>query len=197
MLLDRLFTLPLGISRITGGSNPCIGLFGIGSMALGVAGSLIGGHKASKAAKKALAENRYRTNAEKAWYEKEYNTDYLDTKAGQNLLRKAQSVQDSYIRKADGASAVGGGTAASAALAKESANKTMGDTISNIGANDTARKRQVSDQHNANQQSLSKQREDIYQNQAANITNASSNMSNALLSAGIMEDPLKKVTGTE
>ena len=59
-----------------------------------VASSLFGANKAKKAARRAQAENQYRTNAEKAWYEKNYNTDYLDTKAGQNLMRRAQEVQN-------------------------------------------------------------------------------------------------------
>ena len=80
-----------------------------------VASSLFGANKAKKAARKAQKENTYRSNAEKAWYDKNYNTDYLDTKAGQNLMRRAQEVQNEYIRKADGAAAVGGGTAASVA----------------------------------------------------------------------------------
>ena len=73
-----------------------------------VASSLFGANKAKKAARKAQKENTYRSNAEKAWFDKEYNTDYLDTKAGQNLMRRAQEVQNEYIRKADGAAAVGG-----------------------------------------------------------------------------------------
>ena len=150
-----------------------------------VASSLFGASKARKAAKKAEAENRYRSNAEKAWYDKEYNTDYLDTKAGQNLMRKAQEVQDNYVRKADGAAAVGGGTAASVAMAKESANKAMGDTIANVAAQDTARKQQVSDTHNQNVQQLSRERQQIEQNKAQATSDAAQNMSNALMQAGV------------
>ena len=84
-------------------------ILGAASLAAGIGASLFGANKAKKAARRAQAENQYRTNAEKAWYDKNYNTDYLDTKAGQNLMRRAQEVQDEYIRKADGAAAVGGG----------------------------------------------------------------------------------------
>lgn len=150
-----------------------------------VASSLFGASKARKAAKKAAAENTYRSNAEKAWYDKEYNTDYLDTKAGQNLMRKAQEVQDNYVRKADGAAAVGGGTAASVAQAKESANKAMGDTIANVAAQDTARKAQVSDQHQQNVSQLSRERQQIEQNKAQATSDAAQNMSNALMQAGV------------
>lgn len=150
-----------------------------------VASSLFGANKAKKAARRAQAEATYRSNAEKAWYDKEYNTDYLDTKAGQNLMRRAQEVQDSYVRKADGAAAVGGGTAASVAQAKESANKAMGDTIANIAAQDTSRKQSVSDQHQANVQNLSRERQQIEQSKAQATSDAAQNMSNALMQAGV------------
>gem|GEM_PF-1069495 len=150
-----------------------------------VASSLFGANKAKKAARKAQAENTYRTNAEKAWYDKEYNTDYLDTKAGQNLMRRAQEVQDNYVRKADGAAAVGGGTAASVAMAKESANKAIGDTIANVAAQDTARKQQVADAHQQNQMQLSRERQQIEQGKAQATSDAAQNMSNALFSAGV------------
>ena len=155
------------------------------TLAGSVASSLFGANKAKKAARKAQKENTYRSNAEKAWYEKNYNTDYLDTKAGQNLMRRAQEVQNEYIRKADGAAAVGGGTAASVAMAKEAANKAMGDTIANVAAQDTARKQHVEDVHLQNTQQLSRERQQIEQQKAQATSDAAQNMSNALMSAGV------------
>lgn len=181
--IGKLFIAPLGTGVFPGTASRRMSLLGIAGLGLSLGSSLFGGIAARRATKKAMKENRYRTNAEKAWYEKEYNTDYLDTKAGQNLMRRAQEVQDSYIRKADGAAAVGGGTAASAALAKEAANRTMGNTLANIGAQDTARKASVSDQHRSNQQALSRERESIYRQQAQDTNTAAQNMSNAMMSA--------------
>ena len=155
------------------------------TLAGSVASSLFGANKAKKAARKAQKENTYRSNAEKAWYEKNYNTDYLDTKAGQNLMRRAQEVQNEYIRKSDGAAAVGGGTAASVAMAKEAANKVMGDTIANVAAQDTARKQHVADAHLQNTQQLSRERQQIEQQKAQATSDAAQNMSNALMSAGV------------
>ena len=171
-------------------SSPVLGekkewVLGAASLALGIGSSLFGANKAKKAARRAQAENQYRTNAEKAWYDKNYNTDYLDTKAGQNLMRRAQEVQDEYIRKADGAAAVGGGTAASVAMAKEAANKAMGDTIANVAAQDTARKQHVEDAHLQNTQQLSRERQQIEQQKAQATSDAAQNMSNALMSAGV------------
>ena len=171
-------------------SSPVLGekkewILGAASLALGIGSSLFGANKAKKAARRAQAENQYRTNAEKAWYDKNYNTDYLDTKAGSNLLRRAQEVQDEYIRKADGAAAVGGGTAASVAQAKESANKAMGDTIANIAAQDTSRKQHVEDAHLANTQQLSRERQQIEQQKAQATSDAAQNASNALFNFGV------------
>lgn len=171
-------------------SSPVLGekkewVLGAASLALGIGSSLFGANKAKKAARRAQAENQYRTNAGKAWYDKNYNTDYLDTKAGQNLMRRAQEVQDEYIRKADGAAAVGGGTAASVAQAKESANKAMGDTIANIAAQDTSRKQHVEDAHLANTQQLSRERQQIEQQKAQNTSDAAQNASNALFNFGV------------
>lgn len=171
-------------------SSPVLGekkewVLGAASLALGVGSSLFGANKAKKAARRAQAENQYRTNAEKAWYDKNYNTDYLDTKAGSNLLRRAQEVQDEYIRKADGAAAVGGGTAASVAQAKESANKAMGDTIANIAAQDTSRKQHVEDAHLQNTQQLSRERQQIEQQKAQATSDAAQNASNALFNFGV------------
>jgi hypothetical protein len=158
---------------------------GAASLALGVGSSLFGANKAKKAARRAAAENTYRTNAEKAWYDKNYNTDYLDTKAGQNLMRRAKEVQDEYVRKADGAAAVGGGTAASVAMAKEAANKAMGDTIANVAAQDTARKQHVEDAHLQNTQQLSRERQQIEQQKAQATSDAAQNASNAMFNFGV------------
>lgn len=179
------------IPKNLGGASPVLGvrcewIATAAMLAGGVVSSLFGGAKARREAKKAERERKYRAAAEKAWYDKEYNTDYIDTKAGQNLMRRAQEVQDSYVlRKADGAAAVGGGTAAATAMAKEAANKTMGDTIANIGANDTARKQQVADKHIQTQMGQSQEREQASMQTAQNTSEAAQNMSNALFKAGM------------
>ena len=173
----------LGEKKVLGKKKEWV--LGAASLALGIGSSLFGANKAKKAARRAQAENQYRTNAEKAWYDKNYNTDYLDTKAGSNLMRRAQEVQDEYIRKADGAAAVGGGTAASVAQAKESANKAMGDTIANIAAQDTSRKQQVEDAHLQNTQQLSRERQQIEQQKAQNTSDAAQNASNPLFNFGV------------
>lgn len=185
IMSDILVRIPKNLT-----SSPVLGekkewKLGAASLALGVGSSLFGANEAKKAARRSQAENQYRTNAEKAWYDKNYNTDYLDTKAGSNLLRRAQEVQDEYIRKANGAAAVGGGTAASVAQAKESANKVMGDTIANIAAKDTARKQDVEDTHLENTMELSRERQKVEQQKAEATSDAAQNASNVMFNFGV------------
>lgn len=157
---------------------------GLGALSAGT--SVAGGLLSRSAAKKAARQVRYRKNAEKAWYDKEYNTDYIDTKAGQNLLRRAQEVQDKYVKRAEGAAAVGGGTDASVALAKENANKAVSDTIANVAAQDTARKQRVADQHLANTNVISAQSQQVEQSKADATAGAAQGASNAAASAAIL-----------
>lgn len=157
---------------------------GLGALSAGT--SVAGGLLSRNAAKKAARQVKYRRNAEKAWYDKEYNTDYIDTKAGQNLLRRAQEVQDKYVKRAEGAAAVGGGTDASVALAKENANKAVSDTIANVAAQDTARKQRVADQHLANNNVISAQSQQVEQSKADATAGAAQGASNAAASAAIL-----------
>lgn len=157
---------------------------GLGALSAGT--SVAGGLLSRNAAKKAARQVKYRRNAEKAWYDKEYNTDYIDTKAGQNLLRRAQEVQDKYVKRAEGAAAVGGGTDASVALAKENANKAVSDTIVNVAAQDTARKQRVADQHLANTNVISAQSQQVEQSKADATAGAAQGASNAAASAAIL-----------
>lgn len=157
---------------------------GLGALSAGT--SVAGGLLSRNAAKKAARQVKYRRNAEKAWYDKEYNTDYIDTKAGQNLMRRAQEVQDKYVKRAEGAAAVGGGTDASVALAKENANKAVSDTIANVAAQDTARKQRVADQHLANNNVISAQSQQVEQSKADATAGAAQGASNAAASAAIL-----------
>lgn len=100
-------------------------------------------------------------------------------------MRRAKEVQDEYVRKADGAAAVGGGTAASVAMAKEAANKAMGDTIANVAAQDTARKQQVEDAHLQNTQQLSRERQQSEQQKEQATSDAAQNASNAMFNFGV------------
>ena len=114
---------------------------------VGLASSLIGGAKAAEAAREAEKKQKAQEARENAWYTRRYNEDYLDTAAGQNLVRRAKDYARENWKKAAGAQAVAGGTDAATAMAKEAGNRMVGDTIANIAAADSQRKANVDAQH--------------------------------------------------
>ena len=148
---------------------------------LSLASSLIGGSKASRAAREAERRQRKQEAEEEAWYNRRYNEDYGDTAAGQNLLRRARDFRDENVKRAKGAQAVAGGTDAATAMAKEAGNKMMGDTIANIAATDQARKSNVDNIHLQNQAKFAQQDMAREQLRAQSITEAAQNASNAIM----------------
>ena len=150
--------------------------------AAGLASSLIGGASAASAARAAERRQRAQEAKEDAWYLRRYNEDYVDTAAGQNLVRRAKDYAKETWKKAAGAQAVAGGTDASVAQAKEAGNKMVGDTIANIAAADTQRKAQVDNMHMQNEQKFAQQRQAEQLQRAQNITNAAQSASNAIMS---------------
>lgn len=148
-----------------------------------LASSLIGGLSASSAAKDAEERQRLQEAKEEAWYRRKYNENYLDTAAGQALVNRAREYAKENWKRAAGAQAVGGGTDASVAMAKEAGNKMMGDTLSNIAVADQQRKENVDNQHHQAQEKFAQMDMNREMQRAQNITQASQGASNALLSA--------------
>lgn len=155
---------------------------------LAVGSSLWGGYKASQAAKKANRQIANQRAANQAWFNRRYNEDYADTAAGQRLITQAKDYAKDNWKKAHGASRVGGATDESAAAAKEAGNKMVGNTISGIAAADTARKDRIDAQYRAMDNSLAQQQIAVEQNRAAQISQAASQASNAMMNAGAYID---------
>lgn len=151
--------------------------------AAGLASSLIGGSQASAAARAAERRQREQEAKESAWYNRRYNEDYVDTAAGQNLVRRAKEYAKENWKKAAGAQAVAGGTDAATQMAKDAGNKMVGDTIANIAATDQSRKAQVDNMHRQAEQQFAQMDMNREMQRAQNITNAAQNASNAIMSA--------------
>lgn len=149
---------------------------------VGLASSLFGGISASKAAREAEKRQRRQEAKENAWYTRRYNEDYVDTAAGQNLVRRAKDYAREQWKRAAGAQAVAGGTDAATAMAKEAGNKMVGDTIANIAATDQARKDNVDNMHRQAQEKFAQMDMNRELQRAQNITNAAQSASNAIMS---------------
>lgn len=154
----------------------------------GIASSLLGGSAASSAARAAERRQREQEARENAWYNRRYYEDYLDTAAGQNLVRRAKDFAKENWKKAAGAAAVAGGTDAATAMAKEAGNKMVGDTISSIAAADTQRKAQVDNMHRQAESQFAQIDMNRELQRAQNISSASAAASNAMMSIGSAVD---------
>jgi len=148
-----------------------------------VLSSLIGGAAARRAAKRAERRQRAREAEESAWYNRRYNEDYIDTAAGQNLVRKAKEFAKEQTKRAEGAEAVAGGSNAATARSKEAANKMVGETIANISAQDTQRKAHVDDIHQGNRQTFANEDEKRAEIAAQNTAEVAAGASNAAIQA--------------
>ena len=155
---------------------------------VGLATSLFGGSAAADAAREAERRQRQQEAKENAWYTRRYNEDYVNTAAGQNLVRRAKDYAREQWKKAAGAQAVAGGTDAATAMAKEAGNKMVGDTIANIAATDQARKDNVDNMHRQAQDRFAQMDMNRELTRAQNITKAAQGASNAIMSAASAVD---------
>lgn len=160
----------------------------IAGLALAAASSILGGVSSAEKNAQARKELRKRENRENAWYQRSYNEDYIDTKAGQAALNEAKEYARDYTKKAEGAAAVTGGTDAATAAAKQAGNKMVADTIRNVSAQDTARKDSLDRLHQKSQDTFSKQEQAYRQQQAANIANTAAQTSNVLMQGAAMAE---------
>lgn len=150
---------------------------------LGIAGSIgsaiIGGSKASKAAKQAnnLLEQQKTDN--QAWFDRKYNEDYSQTAEAQNLMNYAREEAEKQFERAEASAAVTGATEESVARAKRGANEMLAQTASNIAAQGTARKDAIEQQYLNTKNSLTQQQVGNLQQKAQNISAAAGQASSA------------------
>ena len=130
-----------------------------------LASGIAGGIKARKAARKANAVLDKQAKENEDWFNRRYNEDYTQSAEAQAALTKARELADEQYRKASGTAAVVGATDESVAQAKKAA-------ASGIATNATARKDAVESQYLNTKNNISNQRLSIYNQQAANATQA-------------------------
>ncbi len=178
---------PLGSGDLSGGYAPrkkeWIGLALAGAS---LASSIFGGIQSSKAQKEAERKLANEKAANEAWYNRRYNEHTIDTAAGQNMIRMAKDYARETWKKASGAAAVGGGTDADVAAAKEAGTKMVGNAIAQIEAQDVARKDNVDATYRAEKSRLTQQQMALDQQRAANISSVAGGISDALMTGAMM-----------
>lgn len=150
-----------------------------------VASSIFGGINSSKAAReqqRRIAEEKAKLEAERL---RKQNEDYIDTAAGQNLLRIARQERDKMWKREQGAAAVGGATDAAVAMAKEQGNNMIADTVANIAAQDTARKDNIDASYRSDIARLSQQQIEAEGAKADAISQAAAGAASSLFSGAL------------
>lgn len=154
----------LGAAGITAGVG---GLFSLGSTIAGLVGS-----KKQNDLAQAEVDRRREENAQ--WYNRKMNEDYMMRTDVQNALKKQRELLQEQYQRARATNIVAGGTDESLALQQAQANKTLGDTMSDIAANASAYKDNIEQQYRAQENSLSQQQQQIYSGRAQQIADAAS-----------------------
>lgn len=147
-----------------------MGLIGglIGGIGSAVAG-IVGGDATRKAAKRNEKLLNEQAERQKAWFEKEYNSSYIDRADARQALEKTRKMLEDRYKRAEGAAAVGGATEEAVARQKAAANEVIGDVTSTIAAQGEAHKDAVSANYEA-QQDAALQNQLAINNQKAQAT---------------------------
>lgn len=192
MRIERLLhfddmAMTCGYMRAYGYSpKPMIGT--ILGTAAAIGSSIWGGVKSAQQNAAAKREMELQDARDEAWYKRNRWSDYLDSAAGQNLYRQAKDYANNNWQHAHGAAAVGGGTDAAVAMAKESGNKMVGDTVANIAAHDSSNKMTIEGMHRQDQKASSSNKVALNQKSANDIAQVAGATSDALMKAGVAYD---------
>lgn len=140
--------------------------------AIGAAGSLYGGLKASEAMKDVENNIRQQQVQNQAWYDKNYNENPLMRSGAQALLQRTDEAIKRRNRQAAGTAAVMGGTDESVAAAKEAGAREEAEVTRQILAADDARKDRIENQYMQTKATLDAQMNDLRKQKADAISGA-------------------------
>lgn len=155
----------------------------IGSLiggALGVAGSIFGGLKASEAMKKYKNNLKERKSQNQNWFDRRYNEDATQRADAQAILARTEEAIKSRNRAAAGAAAVMGGTEESVVATKAANAQALADAASEIAVNGERRKDAIEQQY----QQRDAQLDDALNNMEANKAQAISQAVQGVGAAG-------------
>lgn len=153
-----------------------MGLIGSG---IGAAGAVFGGISASKAIKKMKRNIEDQRKKNRDWYDQRYNEDATQRADAQRVLSQTQDMLKRQTDAAAGSAAVGGGTDESVAQVKAQANDTLGNVMSNINAEADARKDEIEQTYQANDNASVEQLNNLEQQKAENIAKSVQGVTNA------------------
>lgn len=146
-----------------------------------VASSVAGGIKAKRAAQQATDELNKQDHNNTLDYIRRSGIDYTQTAAAQSALNSASEYGKELVRNARGVAGVMGGGNAAVRSAQDAAAQGMAKVTQSIAAEGQARQDAADSDYQARKQRLSDAYMSMYNQQAANATNAA----NAGIQAGM------------
>ena len=162
-------------------------LIGAGVNLLGSVAGAIGSARAQKKADKMIAGQKAKNQA---WYDRNYNQNFLERSDAQAVLENTRKFYDERVGRAAATNTVMGGTDEALAMEKAAANQAVSDTMAGINADASAHKDAIEQNYLNVDSALSQQQIAGQQQRAQNISNAASNVSK--LGAGIVGSVLSK-----
>jgi len=149
--------------------------------AVSAAGSLYGTLKSAQANKLQEAQLKKRQTELQNWYDKEYNTNYLDTSAARGTLQILRNNNRETMKKVSQRNAIGGASDEKAVATADAVQKNYANNVAGVAAQGTARQDRIQGSYDMKKMNLDNL-------QAANLAQKSanwSNFTNNAMSAGI------------
>lgn len=155
----------------------------IGGVGSAVAG-IVGGNATRKAANRNARLLQEAENDAKAWYDKEYNANFLDRSDARATIAKTREILNERYKAAEGAAAVTGATEESVARQKAAANEVLADVTSNIAERADAYKDAVRANYENQQANFLAQKTAVNNQKAAATAQAASGLATAAQEIG-------------
>ena len=162
-------------------------LIGAGVNLLGSVAGAIGSARAQRKADKMIAGQKAKNQA---WYDRNYNQNFLERSDAQQVLENTRKFYDERMQRSGATNTVMGGTDEALAMDKAAANQAVSDTMAGINADASAHKDAVEQNYLNMDSALSQQQIAGQQQRAQNISQAASNTSK--LGASIVGSVLGK-----
>lgn len=153
---------------------------GVGSAVAGI----VGGNATRKAANRNQRLIQEAENESKAWYDKEYNANFLDRSDARAAIAKTREMLNDRYKQAEASAAVTGATEESIARQKRDANEALADVTSNIAERADAYKDAVRANYEAQQDAIMQQKIGINNQKAAATAQAAGGFAQAAQGLG-------------
>jgi hypothetical protein len=153
----------------------------IGEILAGVStiASLFGSLKSAQANKAMDQQLQDRQSELKTWYDKEYNTNYLDTSAARGTLAVLRNNKKETMQKVNQGNIIGGASDEKAVATADAVQKDYANNVAQLATQGTARQDRIEGEYMGQKSHLDDINAGVLQNKSQNWSNFSNNAMNA------------------